>query len=96
MRAMLVGGTQVATYDQFKQLFTSIGITGLGNQACSAFSAPSLTASCACDDATFVNCAALSASSSWSAVCAGSDWELCQKSCDANGFSPTGWSAACS
>ena len=57
-------------------------------------SAPSLTASCACDDATFVNCAALSASSSWSAVCAGSDWELCQKSCDANGFSPTGWSAA--
>ena len=42
--------------------------------ACSAFSAPSLTASCACDDATFVNCAALSASSSWSAVCAGSDW----------------------
>ena len=63
--------------------------------ACSAFSAPSLTASCACVDATFVNCAALSASSNWSAVCAGSNWELCQKSCDANGFSPGGWAAAC-
>ena len=37
--------------------------------------------------------AALSASSSWSSVCAGSDWELCQKSYDANGFSPTGWSS---
>ena len=47
MRAMLVGGTQVATYDQFKQLFTSIGITGLGNQACSAFSAVSSSSSTA-------------------------------------------------
>lgn len=40
MRAMLVGGTQVATYDQFKQLYASLGVnSGLGNTFCSAMSA---------------------------------------------------------
>jgi len=40
MRAMVVGGTQVATYDQFKQLYASIGVpSGLANQFCSAMSA---------------------------------------------------------
>jgi len=28
MRAMLVGGTQVATYDQFKQLYGTLGLSG--------------------------------------------------------------------
>lgn len=40
MRAMVVGGTQVATYDQFKGMYTGWGITGaLANQFCSAMSA---------------------------------------------------------
>ena len=40
MRAMLVGGTQVATYDQFKQFYAGFGITGgLSNTFCSAMSA---------------------------------------------------------
>lgn len=40
MRAMVVGGTQVATYDQFKQLYASMGIkAGLANQFCSSMSA---------------------------------------------------------
>merc|ERR1719183_1903779 len=39
MRAMLVGGTQVATYDQFKMTYAGFGITGLANQFCSSMSA---------------------------------------------------------
>lgn len=40
MRAMVVGGTQVATYDQFKIFFASLGVpAGVGNTFCSAFSA---------------------------------------------------------
>ena len=39
MRAMLVGGTQVATYDQFKTTYAGFGITGLANQFCSSMSA---------------------------------------------------------
>ena len=39
MRAMLVGGTQVATYDQFKTYFKSLGITGLLNQFAASMSA---------------------------------------------------------
>jgi len=39
MRAMLVGGTQVATYDQFKQLYGSMGLSGLSNQFASSMSA---------------------------------------------------------
>jgi len=40
IRAMVVGGTQVATYDQFKQLYDSVGVPkGLANQFCSAMSA---------------------------------------------------------
>lgn len=40
MRAMVVGGTQVATYDQFKGMYQGLGITGgLANQFCSAMSA---------------------------------------------------------
>jgi solute carrier family 25 oxoglutarate transporter 11 len=38
-RAMLVGGTQVATYDQFKMLYNNFNIKGTANQACSAMSA---------------------------------------------------------
>ena len=39
-RAMLVGGTQVATYDQFKQFYKGMGISGsLSNTFCSAMSA---------------------------------------------------------
>lgn len=38
-RAMLVGGTQVATYDQFKQLYGGFGLTGLANQFSSSMSA---------------------------------------------------------
>lgn len=39
MRAMLVGGTQVATYDQFKQLYGTLGLSGLANQFSSSMSA---------------------------------------------------------
>ena len=40
MRAMVVGGTQVATYDQFKIFFASLGVpAGVGNTFFSAFSA---------------------------------------------------------
>tara|TARA_B110001452_G_scaffold264145_1_gene266693 strand:- start:535 stop:1431 length:897 start_codon:yes stop_codon:yes gene_type:complete len=39
MRAMLVGGTQVATYDQFKQTYGSLGLSGLANQFASSMSA---------------------------------------------------------
>ncbi|KAL1511027.1 hypothetical protein AB1Y20_005852 [Prymnesium parvum] len=40
MRAMVVGGTQVATYDQFKVLYSSVGCgTGLANQFASSMSA---------------------------------------------------------
>lgn len=39
MRAMLVGGTQVATYDQFKDIYGSMGLKGLANQFCSSMSA---------------------------------------------------------
>ena len=39
MRAMLVGGTQVATYDQFKMIYADVGISGLANQFCSSMSA---------------------------------------------------------
>ena len=40
MRAMVVGGTQVATYDQFKQIFGSLGLSSpIANTFCSAFSA---------------------------------------------------------
>jgi len=40
MRAMLVGGTQVATYDQFKGIYASYGITSVvPNTACSSMSA---------------------------------------------------------
>ena len=40
MRAMVVGGTQVATYDQFKGIYDSLGVPkGLANQFCSAMSA---------------------------------------------------------
>jgi solute carrier family 25 oxoglutarate transporter 11 len=38
-RAMLVGGTQVATYDQFKKIFSDLNIQGTANQACSAMTA---------------------------------------------------------
>jgi len=39
-RAMVVGGTQVATYDQLKQLYASLGVpSGLLNQFCSSMSA---------------------------------------------------------
>ena len=39
MRAMLVGGTQVATYDQFKMTYADFGISGIANQFCSSMSA---------------------------------------------------------
>jgi solute carrier family 25 oxoglutarate transporter 11 len=39
MRAMLVGGTQVATYDQFKMTYAGFGISGIANQFCSSMSA---------------------------------------------------------
>ena len=39
MRAMLVGGTQVATYDQFKQMYGTLGLAGLANQFASSMSA---------------------------------------------------------
>jgi len=41
MRAMVVGGTQVATYDQFKDVYASVGVKkgGLPNTFCSAMSA---------------------------------------------------------
>lgn len=40
MRAILVGATQVATYDQFKGIYKSYGVTGtVANSACAAFSA---------------------------------------------------------
>jgi len=39
MRAMLVGGTQVATYDQFKEMYGSLGLKGLVNQFASSMSA---------------------------------------------------------
>jgi len=38
MRAMVVGGTQVATYDQLKQIYAPLG-NGFLNQFCSAMSA---------------------------------------------------------
>lgn len=38
-RAMLVGGTQVATYDQFKKIYTDLGMHGTANQTCSAMTA---------------------------------------------------------
>lgn len=40
MRAMVVGGTQVATYDQLKGIYSSLGVPdGLPNQFCSSMSA---------------------------------------------------------
>lgn len=40
MRAMLVGGTQVATYDQFKGVYASFGVTStVSNTACASMSA---------------------------------------------------------
>jgi len=40
MRAMVVGGTQVATYDQFKGMYASLGVPdGFANQFCSSMSA---------------------------------------------------------
>jgi len=38
-RACMVGGTQVATYDQFKTFYNGMGIKGTGNVAASSFSA---------------------------------------------------------
>ena len=40
MRAMVVGGTQVATYDQFKSIYSGLGLgSGLANQFASSMSA---------------------------------------------------------
>lgn len=38
-RACLVGATQIATYDQFKELYGGWGIKGHGNVACASFTA---------------------------------------------------------
>lgn len=39
MRACLVGATQVATYDQFKAVYSGFGIKGNANVVCSSFTA---------------------------------------------------------
>jgi solute carrier family 25 oxoglutarate transporter 11 len=38
-RACMVGGTQVATYDQFKKTYSDLGLKGLSNTVVSSFSA---------------------------------------------------------